>query len=61
MGQSPNLQGWLGGDNFQTKGYYTIVKPQEENKEVRLWIDEYVSILDKNIERARVEEEREDF
>ncbi len=34
-------------------------KEGESNENVRLWIDEFVSLLDREIEQARIEEERE--
>ena len=34
-------------------------KKDENNEQVRLWIDEFVSLLDREIEQARIEEERE--
>jgi hypothetical protein len=34
---------------------------EEENENVRRWINEYVSYLEQDIERARIEEERRDF
>ena len=34
-------------------------KKDEDNENVKKWIDEYISMLNEEIERARIEEERE--
>lgn len=36
-------------------------KQEEDNENVKQWIDEYVNSLDKEIERAKIEEERRGF
>lgn len=36
-------------------------KQDEENVNVRRWIDEYVAVLEYEIERVSIQEEREDF
>ena len=36
-------------------------KKEEENTNVRNWIDEYVAALDESIEREKLEEERRGF
>lgn len=36
-------------------------KDGESNKKVRRWVDEYVCIIDKELKRARIREERDEF
>jgi hypothetical protein len=33
----------------------------EDNENVKRWIDEYVARIDKEVEHARIEEERDDY
>lgn len=59
-----STEGWMGPQSlhFERKKQQLLdVKQDEENANVRLWIDEYVSLLDGEIYSARVEEERDDF
>ncbi len=55
-------EGWSGPESvhFQTKKQSLLeFRKGETNENVKRWIDEYVASLDKQIERARIEEERE--
>lgn len=56
-----STEGWSGPESihYQEKKQKLLdFKKEEENERVKLWIDEYVSSLDKYIERAKIEEER---
>lgn len=55
-------EGWSGRESvhFQTKKQSLLeFRKGETNENVKRWMDEYVASLDKQIERARIEEERE--
>lgn len=59
-----STEGWTGPESSHLEGkkqFLLKFKADETNKNVRRWIDEYVSIIDKEIERAHVREEREEF
>jgi hypothetical protein len=42
----------------EKKNWLLDFKKDEDNENVKRWIDEYVSVLIREIEQARVEEER---
>src|SRR3990167_8740971 len=55
---------WSGLESlhYQKKKQHLLeFKKEENNENVKYWIDEYVSSIDKRIEQARIEEEREGF
>jgi len=59
-----STEGWTGPESlhFQDKKQKLLdFKENEENENVKRWIDEYVSQLEGRIEQARIEEERRDF
>jgi hypothetical protein len=59
-----STEGWSGNESshLQNKKRQLLdFREGEENERVRQWIDEYVTELNMRIERARIEEEREDF
>ncbi len=59
-----STEGWWGPESlhFQNKRRRLLgFREKEENENVRQWIDEYVSQLERRIEQARIMEEREDF
>ncbi len=45
----------------ERKNYLLKLKENETNSNVKLWIDEYLDIIDKQIKRAENEEERQEF
>ena len=48
------------GEILWKHAYQEWIKTISENNEnVKLWIDEYVAVLDEDIKRAKIEEERE--
>ena len=56
-----STEGWSGPESIHYQGKKQKLldfKKEEDNERVKLWIDEYVSSLDKYIERAKIEEER---
>jgi hypothetical protein len=56
--------GWIGSESLyhqRKRDQLLAFKEGEPNQNVRRWIEECVAALDHNIERATVEEEREDF
>jgi len=56
-----STEGWSGpaSVHYQEKKQFLLdFKNGEDNENVKRWIDEYVSSLDREIERARIEEER---
>jgi hypothetical protein len=57
-----NSGGWSGPSSLHwadQKRMLEDFKKTEDNQKVRQWIDEQITWLDEQIERARVEEERE--
>ena len=57
-------EGWTGPQSvhYQNKKQWLLdFRKDEGNENVKRWIDEYVDIIDKDIERARFREERDDF
>jgi hypothetical protein len=59
-----STEGWSGPDSlhYQKKKQQLLdFKKEEENENVKRWIDDYVSSIDKRIEQAKIEEEREGF
>ena len=59
-----STEGWTGLESlhYQEKKQQLLdFKKDEDNENVKRWIDEYISSLDREIERARIKEEREDF
>ena len=54
-------EGWTGNRSLhlqKKKDNLLRFKDGEPNHNVRMWIDEYVSMLDEDIEAARIAEER---
>lgn len=59
-----STEGWCGSESlhYQTKKQHLLdFKKNEDNENVKRWIDEYVSLLDQYIEQAKIEEERDNF
>lgn len=59
-----STEGWSGSESlhYQTKKQHLLdFKKDENNENVKRWINEYVSSLDRYIERAKIEEERHGF
>ncbi len=59
-----STEGWSGPESlhYQKKKQNLLeFKKEENNENVKCWIDEYVSSIDKRIEQAKIEEEREGF
>ncbi len=59
-----STEGWTGPESSHLQGkkdYLLKFKAGEPNKDVQRWIEEYVAIIDKEIERARIREEREAY
>jgi len=59
-----STEGWTGPESLhyeKKKQLLLDFKKHEDNENVRSWIDDYVSVLEQYVERARIEEEREDF
>jgi len=59
-----STEGWTGPESSHLQGkknYLLEFKAGEPNRNVQRWIDEYVAITDKEIERAQIREEREGF
>lgn len=59
-----STEGWSGPASlhYQEKKQQLLeFKREEDNENVKRWIDEYISSLDRQIERAKIEEERDDF
>jgi hypothetical protein len=59
-----STEGWRGPESSHLSGKKEDLlnfKQGETNKNVRRWIDEYIGILDREIKRARVREERQEF
>jgi hypothetical protein len=57
-------EGWSGSESIhyrEKKQMLLKFKEEEDNKNVKQWIDEFVEILDKYIARARIDEERQGF
>jgi hypothetical protein len=57
-------EGWTGPASLhyqQKKQQLLDFKKEEDNENVKRWIDEYVSILNQEIEQAKIEEERRGF
>jgi len=57
-----STEGWSGpaSVHYQTKKHQLLeFRKDEDNPNVKRWIDEYVSSLDQQIERERIDEERE--
>ncbi|MGR3318661.1 MAG: hypothetical protein ACUZ8O_09290 [Candidatus Anammoxibacter sp.] len=56
--------GWDGPASLHLQGKkqpLLDLKKDEDNKNVKLWIDEYIFSIDKDIEQAKIEEERRGF
>ena len=59
-----STESWSGPESShleRKKQYLLDFKAKETNKNVQRWIDEYVAIIDKAIDRAQVREERDEF
>jgi hypothetical protein len=59
-----STEGWTGPESLhlQNKKQKLLdFREEEDNKNVRRWIDGYVSQLEQRIEQARIIEEREDI
>lgn len=59
-----STEGWSGPASLHLKKKQQQLldfKKQEPNENVKLWIDEFVSILQSDIEREKIEEERRGF
>jgi len=59
-----STEGWTGPRSLhlqRKKDELLQFKEGEPNHNVRRWINEYVAALDRDIERSRIEEERDDF
>jgi len=59
-----STESWWGPESAHHEGKKQILlqfKNEETNKNVKQWLDEYVSILDEEIKRAKIEEERTGF
>ncbi len=57
-------EGWKDPESLHNQGkkqWLLDFKREEDNENVKRWIDEYVSLLEERIERAKIEEERDDF
>lgn len=57
-------EGWTGPQSlhYQNKKRWLLdLRKDEDNENVKSWIDEYVSRIDREIERAKIEEERDGF
>lgn len=57
-------EGWTGPQSlhYQNKKQRLLdFRKDENNENVKRWIDEYVARIDKEIEQAKIEEERDDF
>ena len=55
-------EGWSGPESLHYHGrkqWLLDFRKGETNANVKLWIDEYVAALDRQIERAKIQEERE--
>ena len=59
------MRGFMSGrlsENLSNRRKWLLdFKDEEDNENVRQWIDGYVAVLDQQIERWRMEEEREDW
>lgn len=58
-----STEGWSGSASlhYQARKQELLeFRRNEDNPNVRRWIDEYVASLDRQIEREKIEEERED-
>jgi hypothetical protein len=56
-----STEGWSGPASLhyqEKKDWLLAFKKDEDNENVKRWIDEYVSVLSREVEQARVEEER---
>lgn len=59
-----STEGWTGSASLHLqnkKEELLDFRKTEDNENVKLWIDEFVSILDRDIERERIVEERRGF
>lgn len=59
-----STEGWTGPSSlhYQKKKELLLeFKKEEDNENVKCWIDESVSLLNQRIEQAKIEEERHDF
>jgi len=59
-----STEGWSGPESLhyeKKKQHLLDFKKGEDNENVKRWIDEYVTSLDRHIERAKIEEERDGF
>ena len=59
-----STEGWTGptSSHLQRKKEKLLeFKKDEKNQNVRQWVDEYVAILDRDIEQAQIEEERRGY
>jgi ribosomal protein S20 len=59
-----STEGWAGpaSQHYQNKKEALInIRASEQNENVKSWIDEYVEALNEQIERAKAEEERQEF
>jgi hypothetical protein len=59
-----STEGWSGPESlhYERKKLGLLeFQRDEENSMVRQWLDEYVSVLNREIERARIREERENW
>jgi hypothetical protein len=57
-------EGWTGPQSlhYQNKKQWLLnFRKDEDNENVKRWIDEYVARIDKQIEHAKIEEERDDY
>ena len=59
-----STEGWTGPASLHLKNKRQELidfRKGEEDENVKLWLDEYISLLEKEIQVARMEEERDDF
>lgn len=59
-----STEGWTGPESLhyeKKKQRLLDFRKEEQNEKVRRWIDGYVAALNKQIEQAKVREEREDW
>ncbi len=59
-----SAEGWVGPESLhlQNKEQELLnFLEEEENENVRRWINQYVSEIEERVESARIAEEREDF
>ncbi len=59
-----STEGWIGPASlhYQKKKQQLLdFRKEEDNKNVKRWIDDYMSVLDRRIEREKIKEERRGF